>query len=355
MNNTALIVAGIIVAVIIVVLLVPQTRFLLLGLPTERLQGYILKPQSRTQENMDPKTVEAMLLAAGLSAEPLLGDTGVSGHMARLQAGEVTPETLAEYADGLVALSKTTSALGYPIPVPFWDVDTDQLLRDGWTSYRIVAALNTPRGAPYVTALGTAYTRFYSFKTQPEGGSDTALDTALDLFQPVIALMETKALSEQIEQSPYIKNREQAVLYFWQDLVAGTSRRNPLTQQKLFDHGFATRFHMGTIWQYETGKAQENADIWGVSGFAPEFVGPPENNNQVEHMSISLVVQALLGEPLSILAAFEKMEQWTGMADASEAAADMALNAAINKVFIPAYEKDTLLAIEALRDYLRDD
>lgn len=206
-----------------------------------------------------------------------------------------------------------------------------------------------------MTALGSAYARFHRFKTQAQGRTDTALDTALDLFVPVIALLETQSLDEMIERSPYITTPEQAALYLWQDVVSGSSRRNPLTRHKVFDHGFATRFHVGTIWQYQTGRAELDGDIWGVSGFAARFVGPPENNNQIEHMSISMVIQGLLREPLLVLDAFEELERLTGVASAEEAAADTALNEAIHDVFVPSFHGNLPQAIEALRHHLREE
>lgn len=330
---------------------VPQTRFLLIGFPEERLQGGETALRD-DQKHADQNSMDSRLLEVGLSVTPLLGDTGVSGHMARLEAGEVTKDTLEQYADDLAALSKTTAELGQAIPAAFWDVDTEQLRQDGWTSYRIVAALNSAKGAPFVTALGSTYARFHRFKTQPKDGNDTALDTALDLFAPVIALLETESPDGLLETSPYITSPEQAALYLWQDVVSGSSRRNPLTRQKIFDHGFASRFHVGTIWQYETGAAQSGSDIWGVSGFAPEFVGPPENNNQIEHLSISMVVQGLLREPLLVLDAFEEMEWFIGSASAAETAADEALNRAIREIFIPGFERSLPEAIEALRRHL---
>lgn len=355
MNISLLSVIGLIVGLVILAFLVPQSRFLLIGFPEDRRQGSPVKPDDKDQSPKDPDAVRALLLASGLNRDPVLGDTGVSGHMARLETGAVTAEILVQYATGLAALSTATAALGQPIPASFWDVDTEELQRDGWTSYRIVAALNSGEGAPFVTALGAAYARFHRFKTQPPGGPDTALDTALDLFQPVVALLKATPPEGLLERSPYIKTHEQAALYLWQDVVAGSTRRNPLTRQKIFDHGFARRFHVGTIWQYETGKAQSDPAIWGVSGFAPEFVGPPENNNQIEHMSISMVVQGLLREPLLVLDAFEEFEKLTGSASAEEANADEALNAAIREIFVPAYEADLEAAIAALRTRLRAD
>jgi hypothetical protein len=339
---------GLCVGLVALAFIVPQSRFLLIGFPEERLQGrHASHENSRHQTHF--KSIEKSLLAAGLNANPVLGDTGTSGHMARLIATEVTAKTLEEYANGLVALNRATSALGQTIPASFWDVDTTQLQQGGWTSYRIVAALNTPEGAPFVTAIGLAYSRFHRFKTQPLNGTDTALDTALDLFAPVVDLIEAVGPNNLLERSTYITSAEQAALYLWQDIVAGSTRRNPLTHQKIFDHGFATRFHVTTIWQYETGKAQNSSEIWGVTGFDPEFVGPPENNNQVEHLSISMVIQGLLREPVLVLNAFEEYEKLTGSVSTQETNADKALNAAVHDVFVPTFESDLAASIESLR------
>ncbi|MCT8160031.1 hypothetical protein [Pseudoruegeria sp. SHC-113] len=347
-------------ALAVVVLAVPQVRFLFFGLPEQRLEGSAISQGEIGPAPVAEATrvqVEQALRDAGLSEEPLLGDIFISGHLARLDDGEVTSEQLMEYAEGLRVLALLTGDLGRQIPSTFWDVDTDQLRADGWDAYRVVDALAAAEGEPYLEALGGAYTRFHAFKlaeTSGVGTDDTALDTALDLFDPAIKLIDAVPPEHMLETSEYIRGREQAALYLWQQLIVGSSRRNPLTHIKLFNHGFTTRFHVGTIWQYETGIALDNSTIWGVSGFAPEFVGPPENNNQVEHMSISMTVQGILREPLLILEAFEEFETLSGSATAAEAAADDALNAAIQQTFITGFEDDLPSAVAALRGQLRE-
>ncbi|PRY20110.1 hypothetical protein CLV78_11559 [Aliiruegeria haliotis] len=344
------------VVLVITLLSVPQVRFLFFGMPERRLDGrsIALDADDAPSTPVPPRSrVERALTDAGLSAEPLLGDIATSGHLTRLDAGEVTVDQLLNYAEHLNALAFRTKGAGRQIPSTFWDVETDQMRVDGWTPYRVVAALASTEGRPYIDALGVAYTRFHAFKVSEPGADDTALDTALDLFEPAIRLIDEVPREHMLETSEHIRSKEQAALYLWQQLVVGSSRRNPLTHIKLFNHGFAQRFHVGTIWQYDTGMAQDNSAIWGVSGFAPRYVGPPENNNQVEHMSISMTVQGILREPLQILQAFEEFERLSGPVNSEETAADEALNLAVRQTFVPNLENDLQAAVSALRETLR--
>ncbi|MXU65057.1 hypothetical protein [Oceanomicrobium pacificus] len=330
------------------VVMVPQLRLIFFGLPEDRLSAPATPADAAPAS---PDRIADALRDAGLHAEPRLGDIAVSGHMARLADGTVDASTLAAYAAGIAALTEKSAAAGQPIPPAFWDAETADMLADGWTSYKVVAALNTTEGKPYLDALGAAWTRFHSFKTG--GVEDTALDTALDMFAPVLALLFEVPQEHLLEQSPYLDTPSEKALYAWQQLISGATRTNPLTQMRIFDHGFARRFHLGTIWQYETGTPARDAEIWGVSGFAPRFVGPAENDNQIEHMSISMVVQGVLDEPLLILDAFEEFEQLTGGASAAEAAADEALNAAVRDLFLPGFQTDLDGAVERLRAGLK--
>lgn len=349
----------VVLVVLIALLAIPQMRFLFFGLPEERLDGH----QFETKD--DPGVLSDLtaryqvgqaLLASGLSEEPHLGATGVSGHLARLDEGRVSGEQLLNYAKGLQELSSRTGRAGRQIPTRFWDVDSDELNVDGWNAYRVVAAMASPEGRPYLEALSAAYTRFYAFKTSPPDSKDTALDTALDLFQPSIELITDVPPEHRLETSKYIQSDEQAALYFWQQIIVGSSRRNPITHLPIFNHGFTRRFHVGTIWQYETGVEESNSAIWGVTGFAPEYVGPPENNNQVEHMSISMTVQGILREPALVLEAFEKFESLLGSASKAEAEAeaDNALNAAVKDSFVSRFQEDLPGAIASLRQRLTD-
>ncbi|WP_380054087.1 hypothetical protein ACFE33_12830 [Falsihalocynthiibacter sp. SS001] len=344
------------VAVVFIALFVPQIRFLFLGMPEQRLDGgSIALDVDRASSGSAPprSSIARALTDAGLGAEPLLGDIATSGHLKRLQAGEVTVNQLLKYAEDLSELALLTKNAGRQIPSTFWDVETDQMRVDGWTPYRVVAALASTEGRPYIDALGVAYARFHAFKTSEPSADDTALDTALDLFEPAIKLIDEVPREHMLETSKYIYSKEQAVLYLWQQIVVGSSRRNPLTRVKLFNHGFTQRFHVGTIWQYDYGVAQDNSTIWGVSGFAPRYVGPPENSNQIEHMSISMIVQGILREPLQVLQAFEEFERLMGPVSLEEAAADEALNNAVRQTFVPNFENDLQAAVSELRGMLR--
>lgn len=93
--------------------------------------------------------------------------------------------------------------------------------------------------------------------------------------------------------------------------------------------------------------------MFPAGSFATKFIGPPENNNQVEHLSISMVAQGILREPLLVLQAFETFESLRGSASQSEADADNALNAAVRKYFATDFEHDLPQAIERLRQELK--
>ena len=95
--------------------------------------------------------------------------------------------------------------------------------------------------------------------------------------------------------------------------------------------------------------------MWGVTGFAPRYVGIPQNNNQVEHMSISMILQMVNGEPVLILDGIEEEKVLLGPAQSQEANADMALNNAIHKEFAPYFAEDLGKAVENLRSVLKSD
>ena len=52
----------------------------------------------------EKSAVAQRLVEAGLNEEPVLDDTAISGHLQRLEAGEVSEETLLQYADDLAHL-----------------------------------------------------------------------------------------------------------------------------------------------------------------------------------------------------------------------------------------------------------
>ncbi|MCT8162089.1 hypothetical protein [Pseudoruegeria sp. SHC-113] len=333
---------------------IPQVRFLFFGLPEDRLAGQPVETGGEGEAEASVADVEQALRDAGLGSTPTLGDISVAGHLTRLEAGEVTAEQLLDYANNLRFLSRRSAESGRQIPATFWDVDNAAMVADGWTSYRVVSALASESGQPYLDALSAAYARFHAFKMREAGSEDTAVDTALDLVAPIYAFVPKIPADHRLETSPYITNDAQAALYLWQQVLVGSTRTNPLTRVQIFNHGFTRRFHLGTIWQYDTGTGQNNSAIWGLSGFEDRFIGDPENNtNQIEHMSISMVVQGILREPVLILEAFEEFERLAGEANRATADADEALNAAVAEHFVPGFETDLVAATERLRAALK--
>lgn len=106
------------------------------------------------------------------------------------------------------------------------------------------------------------------------------------------------------------------------------------------------------MYQYYMNKGMGLSEAWGVTGFAKQFVGPKRNSNQNEHMSISIMLQAVLGEPLLVLNGLEREKQLTGQAPADEAKADMMLNSTIREVFLPSYAAELDEAVVILRERL---
>lgn len=299
-------------------------------------------------------TVAQRLRDAGLNESPVLGDTAISGHIERLDKGEISEETLLQYADDLVFLNEYTTAKGGPIPASFWDVRTQVMEANSWDEYSIIRQLAIPEAEPYLQLLTRGYGRFLQFKDAEASGKDTALDAALDMFAYVDDYwVEVTSASEDPDSSEILKGAANGKLMVWQSLVAGSTRNNPLTKEPMFSHSIFARDNVGTMYQYDQGEEISIAEVWGVTGFNPHFVGIPENNNQVEHMSISMVLQIVMGEPLLVLDGIEEEKVLFGHAHSEEANADMALNNAIHKEFAPHFAEDGLKAVEYLRCVLK--
>jgi hypothetical protein len=145
------------------------------------------------------------------------------------------------------------------------------------------------------------------------------------------------------------KGRADAMLMVWQSLVAGSTRTNPLTGKPMFSHSIFARDNVGVMYQYDVDRPMGIAEAWGVTGFAPQFVGIPQNNNQVEHMSISMMLQMVMGESVLVLNGIEEEKVLRGQADQAEAQADMALNRAVHSEFAPAFADNWQQAVERLR------
>lgn len=295
--------------------------------------------------------VANQLRAAGLNENPILGDTAVSGHLARLNNSEVTLADLEQYASNLAYLNEYTAGRGTMIPTPFWDVRSSEMSANNWNEYWIVNQIAVPEAEPYLRLLADGYHRFSQFKAAEAVGEDTALDAALDMLLLVDGYYN-EVSGPQPEDPEQRQGYAEAKLLVWQSLVAGSTRINPLTNEPMFSHSIYARNNIGTMYQYEIGEEMGISEVWGVSGFHPRFVGIAENNNQIEHMSISTILQVVMDESLSVLNAIEEEKVLAGQADSAEAAADMALNQAIHDEFAPLYAQDSQAAAGALRRYL---
>ncbi|WP_299508446.1 hypothetical protein, partial [uncultured Roseobacter sp.] len=210
-----------------------------------------LEPRStQDADEVTPDTVRRALLAAGLNDTPVLGDTGVTAHLARLERGQVSSTSLLEYAEDLNMLSRLSAAQGRSIPSAFWDVETPALIKDGWTPHAIVAHLADDRGRPYLDVLSRAYARFYEYRAGADP-DDTALNAAFDLLDVSHSYILSLPEDRRLQHGPKLRSVEAATLMSWQTLVAGTTRRIPGLGRPVFDHGFVGRFSVKTIYQYD--------------------------------------------------------------------------------------------------------
>jgi len=295
------------------------------------------------------------LLMAGLTREGVLDSTGVETHLQRLRDREVDAATLLQYADDLETLSRFTAENGAEIPADFWDVRTPLMVEEGVDEYTLVRGAAMPESAPYIRLLAQAYERFLTFKEQEASGEDTALDAALDIL--LLTDEYNRVVYSEIDEDDKEAQlyNAQAKLMVWQSLIAGTSRTNPLTGKPMFSHGLFAHNSAPIMWQYDQGEYMNVADVWGVTGFASQFVGTPKNNNQIEHMSISAFLQFVMDEPLLALNGIENEKLLRGRADSAEAHADMALNRAIAYEFVPFYATQKEQAVDHLRCFLKNE
>ncbi|RKZ93098.1 MAG: hypothetical protein DRQ43_08435, partial [Gammaproteobacteria bacterium] len=177
---------------------------------------------------------------------------------------------------------------------------------------------------------------------------------ALDIFAYVEEYYHSVPFSTLTEHAKEITGETEAVLMIWQAVVAGTSRINPLTNKPMFSHSIFSRVNVNTMYQYDLGTNMSIGKVWGVSGFAPQFVGMPENNNQIEHLSISIILQLIMHESIVILNAIEEEKFLLANAPKAMADADMALNQAIHKEFAPYFSDNRKMAVERLRQFLKN-
>lgn len=329
------------------VLLRPMDVVLPPGKPVE------LREEDAAGEALSEEEIADRLAQAGLNRRSELGDIGVEGHLARLAAGTVAKAKLVRYAADLQTLSRLTAQYGVAIPSSFWDVDTPAMTKSGWTAYRIADQLAQEMAEPYLSVMARSFNRFLAFKRAEASGEDNAVDAALDILLVAHDYITSIPRENWVQHSDDIREEAEASLLAWQTLVAGSTRSNPLTGNPVYSHGFVARFNVSTMYQYHLGEAMNLSAAWGVSGFASRFVGTPENANQVEHLSISALLQGVLDKPLAVLNGIEEEKRLRGIASKAEADADMSLNRAVRDVFLSRYKQDMAAAVEALRDVLK--
>lgn len=306
-------------------------------------------PKQRVEQALEPseKTidVENRLRAAGLHPTGLLSDLGIDDHLQRLSDGAVDTKTLLSYAEAIKKISARSSARGQILPPTLWDVSTPALHNAGWTVYSLTEALASDMGGVHIDLLSDAYGAFLD--TRPN-----ALEGALALLPLARSYVEALPEEARAEHEAHAKTNGQAMLLIWQALLTGTTRHNPLTHRPLWSHGYVGHFSVPHIHQYAVGKGMTPAQVWGVEGFDPKFVGPPSNANQVEHLGISALLQGVARVPGSLLSAVEAFEVVVDHENAAAAEADRALNRAVREVLVPRSEAPAEDLVTALRTAL---
>ncbi len=282
----------------------------------------------------DTPDVILRLRALRLSENGALSSTGAATHQRRLNARAVTEQTLERYVADLERITARTKSEACPIPVDFWDVASPAMRRAGYDEYRMARMLAQPDLAPYLALLGHAFERFAGMAS---GVGGTAVVTALEILKDASAYIRSGGSTRMVRARPWLHQPQQALL-LWQQILTGSTRRLPLLGLEIIPHGMWGRFNVLTMAQY-AGMGDRAA--WGVSGLHPDYVGPDDNDNQIEHLAISAVAQRVFHIPVIALSAVE-YAQWRieHDVDEGEARADIALNAAVARDFVPYYAVD---------------
>ncbi|MBA3825688.1 MAG: hypothetical protein H0X24_17550 [Ktedonobacterales bacterium] len=287
----------------------------------------------------------AALHALGLSAAGVLGSTGTRRHAERLARGTVTEATLARYAQDMATI---VGVAGSHIPSDFWDVQSLAMHAAGLTEYAAVARLAQPDYTAYVRLLGRAFARFCALQEDPTG--DTALAATCDLLRLSVAAVRSGVAAPVFTVVPRFSSTARA-LFLWQQLVSGTTRWVPVVQRPLFPHSVWSRYNVATMWQYRVRRGSSVAALWGVSGLHAEYVGAPHNTNQIEHLTISAVLQAAHQVPTALLNFIEIADAaLTPAVPTAERDADIALNRAVAHEFLPRF---TLAKADDAIEHLR--
>lgn len=284
-------------------------------------------------EDSDLAAVQKRLSDVGLHPTGSLSDLGIDDHVARLKQGQITAADLNAYADAIETLTKRSAERGQSLPPTLWDVTSTALIDSGWTVYSLTEALASEEGRIHVDLLADAYNTYLTARPNALKGALTLLPLADDYVR---SLPE----SARAEHEAHVDTEGEAAILIWQALLTGTSRHNPITHRPLWSHGFVGHFSVTHIHQYATGMSLTPSQVWGVEGFDPVFVGPSSNTNQVEHLGISTLLQAVGHVSTTLLDAVEVLEIAVDHEDPAAAAADKALNVAVRDVLLSQKDGD---------------
>jgi len=291
--------------------------------------------------------VKNRLSDVGLADIGYMISTGIHKHISRLCDTEITADTLYRYADQIEQLNEIGLQYGQPIPATFWDVTTRDMQDNNDNEYQIVDTLVNSQ-TEYAQLLIHAYNRFHTFNQNRS--TDTALDTALDLFLYTVEYYD-QITDEDFDtmdvESAYELGVE--IVRTWQQMIGNTARINPLNKKPMFAYKRFSHLSVTDMWRHQTHSYDAIGRIWGVSGFDFHFVGDAKNVNQVEHLGISIALQYADDTSLLILNAYEIQDALSGGQTRAMATADQTINSTIATAFLPYFTADYVSTIERLR------
>jgi len=222
-------------------------------------------------------------------------------------------------------------------------------LAEGHDEYAVVRALCLPEYREYVRLLGRCYRQLCELKA---GRNGSAVATALMLLQETTTYVRGGHCADMTACRPGMKPEQQAI-FLWQQIVSGTNRQIPYLHRDAYTHGGWSRFNVVEVWRYRVGKNIGVDDVWGLSGFAPRFVGDSTNTNQIEHMAITAVAQIVLRIPVLLLDILEELEWMLRKGTKAASQADKLVNRAVARQLLPVYNlQDPERACELLEKEL---
>ena len=261
------------------------------------------------------------LLKPGLSETPVLGSTGVKEHVARAERGEVSLEALRRYAADLERLSASTLAEGTRIPVNFWNVRSKAMETAGRSES---PDGGDARSAGVSCLHGAAEPLFPRLATSARGRRQPperrkARQHDLARRRPLsgrrsISCGRRRRTSAALVRADRtcarigIKPDQQAIL-LWQQLVSGSNRQIPYCIATPTPTVSGRASMSSKCARHHVGRDIAVDDVWGLSGFAPQYLGDAGNTNQIEHAAISAVAQMVLGLPV---VALNLVRSWSG-------------------------------------------